>query len=176
MAQKVQHGDVEGLVGLEDVKKVMALRGQLVAELVGLGSTMCAAMDAMPGFVPCGHAFGVVIEGLAASAASTSAEELVSVAADVRARSEHVSDHRGVPQGKAVDVMAIPDGRASEVLPLVQVAGLTALPAMQAGVMSDALDVALVRALAALGNSEQGPDEARTQAQEGMRLAGQLLG
>ena len=175
MAQKVQHGDVEGLVGLEDAKKVMALRGQLVAELVGLGSTMCAAMDAMPGFVPCGHAFGVVIEGLAASAASTSAAELAAVTADVRGRSEHVSDHRGVPQGKAVDVMAAPGGCASEVLSLVQVAALTALPAMQAGVMSDELDVALVRALSALGNFEQGSDEARVQAQQAMRLASLLL-
>ena len=40
----------------------------LMAELVGLGTTMCAAMDANLGFVPCSHAFGVLLEGLEAAA------------------------------------------------------------------------------------------------------------
>ncbi len=173
MAQKVQHGDVEGLVEVDDVKKVMALRGQLAAELVGLGSTMCAAMDAMPGFVPCGHAFGVVLEGLAAGAASVSAEELAGITADVKARSEHVSDHRGVAQGEAVDILAGTDAEARVTFAIIQVAALQALPAMEAGVMSDELDVALVRALAALGQQSV---DARAFAKKALQLSAALLG
>ncbi len=175
MAQ-MQHGVVEGVVDTDSVRKVVSLRGQLVAELVGLGATMCAAMDAMPGFVPCGHAFGVVIEGLSASAASMDVAELTSVAADVRARSEHVSDHRGVACGEAVDILATAGDGDREVLALLQVAGLTALVAMEAGVMSDELDVALVRALAFLGRGTQASAEARAQAEKALALSAALLG
>ena len=71
MDEKVVHGKVEGIGGeelRERIREVAGLQRKLVAELVGLGATMRAAMDANPGFVPCGHAFGVVIEGLSASA------------------------------------------------------------------------------------------------------------
>lgn len=173
---QVQHGVVEGVVDVDAARQVVSLRRQLVAELVGLGATMCAAMDAVPGFVPCGHAFGVVIEGLAASAASMDAAELTSVADDVRARSEHVSDHRGVACGEAVDVLGNAADGVREVVALLQAAGLEALPAMEAGVMSDELDVALVRALAALGRGNEASAEATTQAEKALALSAKLLG
>ena len=80
-----------------------ALRHLLAAELVGLATTMCDAMDANPGFVPCGHAFGVVIEGLECTAFDAKPEVLREQAEKVHARSEHVAKHRGVPVGPVTD-------------------------------------------------------------------------
>ena len=71
----------------------------LMAELVGLGTTMCAAMDANPGFVPCSHAFDVLLEGLGAAAVSAPLEILREQADKVHARSEHIAEHRSVPRG-----------------------------------------------------------------------------
>lgn len=71
----------------------------LMAELVGLGTTMRAAMDANPGFVPCSHAFGVLLEGLDAAAVPAATETLREQADKIHARSEHIAEHRGVPRG-----------------------------------------------------------------------------
>ena len=95
----IQHGPVTASAAEAD--GVQGLRDQLMAELCGLGATMTAAMAAQPGFVPCEHAFGVVIEGLEAAVSSSDESRLSEVAEDVRARSEHVSAHRGVPMGTA---------------------------------------------------------------------------
>lgn len=95
----IQHGPVTA--SATEADGVQGLRDQLMAELCGLGATMTAAMAAQPGFVPCEHAFGVVIEGLEAAVSSSDESRLSEVAEDVRARSEHVSAHRGVPMGTA---------------------------------------------------------------------------
>ena len=60
----IQHGPVAA--SATEADGTQGLRDQLMAELCGLGATMTAAMAAQPGFVPCEHAFGVVIEGLPA--------------------------------------------------------------------------------------------------------------
>ena len=165
MSDKVVHGKVEGSDSEElrgRIREVAGLQRELVAELVGLGATMCAAMEAQPGFVPCGHAFGVVIEGLAVSAGHVEPARIREASEAVRARSEHVAEHRGVPRGEAVDVLArIGRGeRGAEALAsalaCLQGAVPYALRAMELGVMSDELDVALVSALALLGAEEPG--------------------
>ena len=109
MGEKVVHGKVEGIGGeelSERIREVAGLQRKLVAELVGLGATMRAAMDANPGFVPCGHAFGVVIEGLSASAGHVGPARIREACEAVRARSKHVAEHRGVARGSSVDVLA----------------------------------------------------------------------
>ena len=173
MAEQVQHGAVEGVFDETHAKQVVAKRQALVAELVGLGSTMCAAMDAMPGFVPCGHAFGVVLDGLTASAAATDLAAISEVTDDVRARSEHVAEHRDVPQGKVVNVCEGASAAASQALALTQAAALAAVPAMRAGLMSDELDVALVRALESLGKGDAA--SAQASAASALALASTLL-
>ena len=135
-------------------------RRTLVAELAGLGATMAAAMDADPSFMPCGQAFGVVIDGLAAAAASTSAVELGALSEVVRARSEHVAAHRGVSQGSAADVRHAmgeasgkPTMRAHLLAELMGIA-LAAQRGMSLGVMSDEVNELLVRGLDALSYGE----------------------
>ena len=166
MVADILHGAVEGTHDEERKSKIASVaqaQDELVAELVGLGTTMSAAMDALPGFVPCGHAFGVVVEGLAASAGHVAPEDVRQLTEAVHARSEHVSDHRGVPQGAAVDVRAqlaaapaddqVAAMRAQLLVSLQGIAPY-ALRAMELGVMSDDVDVALARGLAALGRAD----------------------
>lgn len=169
MVADILHGAVEGTHDEElrsQIASVAQVQDELVAELVGLGTTMSAAMDALPGFVPCGHAFGVVVEGLAASAGHVAPEDVRQVTEAVRARSEHVSDHRGVPQGAAVDVRAQlaaapanDQAAAMRAQLLLSLQGIApyALRAMELGVMSDDVDVALARGLAALGREDATP-------------------
>ena len=143
----IQHGPVTA--SATETDGVQGLRDQLMAELCGLGATMTAAMAAQPGFVPCEHAFGVVIEGLEA-VSSSDESRLSEVAEDVRARSEHVSAHRGVPMGTA----QIPAPAAPEAaLLLAALCGIAAdaACAMRCGRMDQDVDVFLVNALAALG-------------------------
>lgn len=144
----IQHGPVTA--SATEADGVQGLRDQLMAELCGLGATMTAAMAAQPGFVPCEHAFGVVIEGLEAAVSSSDESRLSEAAEDVRARSEHVSAHRGVPMGTA----QIPAPAAPEAaLLLAALCGIAAdaACAMRCGRMDQDVDVFLVNALAALG-------------------------
>lgn len=144
----IQHGPVTA--SATEADGVQGLRDQLMAELCGLGATMTAAMAAQPGFVPCEHAFGVVIEGLEAAVSSSDESRLSEVAEDVRARSEHVSAHRGVPMGTAqIPVPAAPEAA----LLLAALCGIAAdaACAMRCGRMDQDVDVFLVNALAALG-------------------------
>lgn len=144
----IQHGPVTA--SATEADGVQGLRDQLMAELCGLGATMTAAMAAQPGFVPCGHAFGVVIEGLEAAVSSSDESRLSEVAEDVRARSEHVSAHRGVPMGTAqIPAPATPEAA----LLLAALCGIAAdaACAMRCGRMDQDVDVFLVNALAALG-------------------------
>ena len=144
----IQHGPVTA--SATEADGVQGLRDQLMAELCGLGATMTAAMAAQPGFVPCEHAFGVVIEGLEAAVSSSDESRLSEVAEDVRARSEHVSAHRGVPMGTAqIPAPATPEAA----LLLAALCGIAAdaACAMRCGRMPQDVDVFLVNALAALG-------------------------
>ena len=144
----IQHGPVTA--SATEADGVQGLRDQLMAELCGLGATMTAAMAAQPGFVPCEHAFGVVIEGLEAAVSSSDGSRLSEVAEDVRARSEHVSAHRGVPMGTAqIPAPATPEAA----LLLAALCGIAAdaACAMRCGRMDQDVDVFLVNALAALG-------------------------
>lgn len=168
MSDAIQHGAVQGTDDAAlraDIEEVARLQDELVAELVGLGTTMSNAMDALPGFVPCGHAFGVVIEGLAASVGRFEPDYLCDLTAAVRARSEHVSDHRGVAQGMPMNVRAglgsddkVAAMRA-QLLASLQGIAPYAMRAMELGVMSDELDVTLANTLAALGREELGAKE-----------------
>lgn len=144
----IQHGPVTA--SATEADGVQGLRDQLMAELCGLGATMTAAMVAQPGFVPCEHAFGVVIEGLEAAVSSSDESRLSEVAEGVRARSEHVSAHRGVPMGTAqIPAPATPEAA----LLLAALCGIAAdaACAMRCGRMDQDVDIFLVNALAALG-------------------------
>lgn len=144
----IQHGPVTA--SATEADGVQGLRDQLMAELCGLGATMTAAMAAQPGFVPCEHAFGVVIEGLEAAVSSSDESRLSEVAEDVRARSEHVSAHRGVPMGTAqIPAPATPE--AALLLAALCGIAVDAACAMRCGRMDQDVDVFLVNALAALG-------------------------
>lgn len=144
----IQHGPVTA--SATEADDVQGLRDQLMAELCGLGATMTAAMAAQPGFVPCEHAFGVVIEGLEAAVSSSDESRLSEVAEDVRARSEHVSAHRGVPMGTAqMPAPATPE--AALLLAALRGIAADAACAMRLGRMDQDVDVFLVNALAALG-------------------------
>lgn len=144
----IQHGPVAA--SATEADGAQGLRDQLMAELCGLGATMTAAMAAQPGFVPCEHAFGVVIEGLEAAVSSSDESRLSEVAEDVRARSEHVSAHRGVPMGTAqMPAPATPE--AALLLTALRGIAADAACAMRLGRMDQDVDVFLVNALAALG-------------------------
>lgn len=144
----IQHGPVAA--SATEADGAQGLRDQLMAELCGLGATMTAAMVAQPGFVPCEHAFGVVIEGLEAAVSSSDESRLSEVAEDVRARSEHVSAHRGVPMGTAqMPAPATPE--AALLLAALRGIAADAACAMRCGRMDQDVDVFLVNALAALG-------------------------
>ena len=144
----IQHGPVAA--SATEADGAQGLRDQLMAELCGLGATMTAAMAAQPGFVPCEHAFGVVIEGLEAAVSSSDESRLSEVAEDVRARSEHVSAHRGVPMGTAqMPAPATPE--AALLLAALRGIAADAACAMRLGRMDQDVDVFLVNTLAALG-------------------------
>ena len=144
----IQHGPVAA--SATEANGAQGLRDQLMAELCGLGATMTAAMAAQPGFVPCEHAFGVVIEGLEAAVSSSDESRLSEVAEDVRARSEHVSAHRGVPMGTAqMPAPATPE--AALLLAALRGIAADAACAMRLGRMDQDVDVFLLNALAALG-------------------------
>ena len=144
----IQHGPVAA--SATEADGAQGLRDQLMAELCGLGATMTAAMAAQPGFVPCEHAFGVVIEGLEAAVSSSDESRLSEVAEDVRARSEHVSAHRGVPMGTAqMPAPATPE--AALLLAALRGIAADAACAMRLGRMDQDVDVFLVNALPALG-------------------------
>lgn len=149
----VLHGEVGASVSEELAEGVEQARGALMGELCGLARTLVAAMEEDPGFVPCGRAFGELAEGTYVATTSDGEEELVGWARAVRARSEHVSEHRGVPAGPAV--FPVPDG-AEEALLFAAARGLSAdaVRALRVGRPLGEAGAALAAALAALGSGE----------------------
>jgi hypothetical protein len=123
---------------------------ELVGATVGLGATIAAAMDAAPGFVPCGTPAQVVTDALRKAGAEAPAG-LEQDIADVSGFVGHVSEHRGVPAHGTTDVSGLSD------------AGRDLLDALLAFAASDAGALApedaewLYRSLAAL----EGDDEAK---------------
>lgn len=144
----IQHGPVAATT--EQPSAAAAKQAQLTAQLCGLGATMTNAMAAVPGFVPCGHAFGVVIEGLFAATACADAAQLDAYIEAIAARSEHVSAHRSVDQG-AVAAPALDTPEAALLFSAIRGIAADAYAAMQLGRMDDDVDVLLANALAALG-------------------------
>ena len=149
------HGPVEAVSDARTAAD--EARDGLLAEVCGLGATMSAAMDAQPGFVPCGHAFSNLIEGLYASAACEDADVLADIAQGVRGRSGHVAGHRGVAMGEAR--LAEPTTPEAALL-LAAIRGISAdaYAGMRRGRMSDEVNVLLANALRALGEGTVGHD------------------
>lgn len=144
----VQHGPVEAVA--TDRTPAAQKCDELLAEVCGLGATMSSAMDAVPGFVPCGHAFSNLLEGLFAAAVGDDAAELDEVIAGVRDRSEHIAGHRGVPQG-AAGIAPVNTPEAALLLAAVRGIAADAVAAMQLGRMDDEVNVLLANACRALG-------------------------
>lgn len=159
----------------DQAREKEALRHLLAAELVSLATTMCDAMDANPGFVPCGHAFGVVIEGLECTAFDAKPEVLREQAEKVHARSEHVAKHRGVPEGPVTDPYGAWCVRGREALAEafsnIQKA---ALAVEDNGVDIEEVNVALIRVLAGLGDPNSDAQALAAQAAKACELAQQL--
>ncbi|MGI6754898.1 MAG: hypothetical protein ACOX4F_02635 [Atopobiaceae bacterium] len=124
---------------------------QLVSALVSLGQTLSNAMDAVPGFVPCGHAFGELAAGICAL---DSADESQAIEA-VRARAAHISDHRGVELGaETLEVSPHLAQKQQQLLAAIKRLGKPAYEAISAGAERDEVDVFLARACAALGHKD----------------------
>ncbi len=86
---------------------------ELVGATVGLGATIAAAMDAAPGFVPCGTPAQVVTDALRKAGAAEAPSGLQQDIADVSGFVGHVSEHRGVPAHGTADVSGLSeDGRS----------------------------------------------------------------
>lgn len=148
---RVTHGDVIATTAPEAQAEVERARLELMAELCALGSTMTSAMDAAPGFVPCGHAFGELVEGLCAVTGSDDARELAAAGASARARAEHVSEHRGVALGAAVFPM-LDDARAALLFATLRGVAADARRAARVGRSDDGVNAFLANALSALGS------------------------
>lgn len=83
------------------------MQNELAGATVALGATITAAMDDVPGFVPCGTPAQVVLDALVAAGAAEPATDLAQRVAQVRGFVEHVSGHRGVPAHAGTDVTAL---------------------------------------------------------------------
>lgn len=153
----IRHGAVEAVTEEGLVAGTEGLRRELLAELCGLARTFVAAMDENPGFVPCGSAFGELVEGLFAATASDDEDELSSWAEAARARAEHVSEHRGVERG-AVVFPEPDDAQAALLFAAVRGIAADARRALALGRSADEVNVTLAVALAALGAGETDHD------------------
>lgn len=143
----------------------------LMAELIGLGTTMCSAMDANPGFVPCGHAFGVLLDGLQAAAVHASTKILREQVDQVHARSEHIAEHRGVLCG-AVTAPYCGEGReplADAIRDIKQAACVVD----DSGCENEEACVAIARVLAGIGDPHCDAVAIAELAAEALRLAHQ---
>lgn len=146
------HGSISAEFAAQD-PEVETLRTDLFSALCALGDTISSAMDSIEGFIPCEHAFGIVIDGLYIASISTDKEELQSLKDAVVARAEHVADHRQVPQS----TLSFDESRDSyDASLVVTLRGLATVAhrAMNVGIMDQELNVFLVRALRALGKHE----------------------
>ncbi|MEE8703973.1 MAG: hypothetical protein SOH58_03035 [Olsenella sp.] len=88
------------------------LQNELAGATVALGATITAAMDDVPGFVPCGTPSQVVTGALVATGADEAPADLAARVQQVHGFVDHVADHRGVEPHADTDVTALsPAGR-----------------------------------------------------------------
>ena len=80
---------------------------ELAGATVGLGATISAAMDAAPGFVPCGTPAEVVIGALREAGSAEPPADIAAGIQKVRGLTGHVSEHCGVPAHEGTDVAAV---------------------------------------------------------------------
>ncbi len=83
------------------------LQNELAGATVALGATITAAMDDVPGFVPCGTPSQVVTGALAAAGTEEAPADLAARVQQVHGFVEHVADHRGVASHADTDVKSI---------------------------------------------------------------------
>lgn len=170
---QVKHGPVAATITKAQADEVERARSRLKDELCGLGATMTSAMEADPGFMPCGHAFGELIEGLHGVTVSQDPAELGELAERVRLRSEHVATHRDARQGVAV--FPVPEvAQVALLFAAVRGVGADAWRALSMGATDDTVNVFLANALAALGAGEAS-QELLVQAGRAAYLAGELV-
>lgn len=76
---------------------------QLAGAVVALGATITEAMDAVPGFVPCGTPAQVIVDAIRTYADGDDAAA-AGTAQDVLGFVQHVSEHRGVTAHQAASL------------------------------------------------------------------------
>ena len=79
---------------------------QLAGAVVALGATITEAMDAVPGFVPCGTPAQVIVDAIRTYADGDDAAA-AGTAQDVLGFVQHVNEHRGVTAHQLTDVDAL---------------------------------------------------------------------
>lgn len=125
----------------------------LAGALIGMGGTITNAMDANPGFMPCGRTAGVIIDNLSLLDTDIPADELAARTEEVLGFIDHVSAHRGVNPVPAHD--AALTAAQIELLDALTELAAAVLPAAQAGTFSDKVDEYLYRSLAAIARGEE---------------------
>ena len=156
------HGAVTAVSDAE-FKELVSLsqaQAELLAQTAGLAITLSNAMEAVAGFIPCGHAFSELFVGLKLSFGD------VQMALDgVRARAEHVSAHRGVDKGEPFDLIAAMKAYTATAAKLSQlVANLHVLAslaerAQRLGSTDDTLNKAIAVSLALAAKSSVSDSE-----------------
>lgn len=127
----------------------MDTKQQLVNALAGLGSTIAEAMDAIEGFVPCGHPALTVSNALVALNADDDAA-LAQQLETVKGFIDHVSDNRGVTAHH--DVLVELAGPKADLFAAIREVGAL----MQtAGVKNTQVNEWVYRSLAALNDSDE---------------------
>ncbi|MCI1998714.1 MAG: hypothetical protein LKJ49_08775 [Olsenella sp.] len=84
-----------------------SLQNELAHATIALGSTITAAMDDVPGFVPCGTPAQVVTDALRAASAPKEPAGISEQIDQVRGFVEHVAGHRAVPAHEGADPSAL---------------------------------------------------------------------
>jgi hypothetical protein len=80
-----------------------SLQNELANATIALGATITAAMDDVPGFVPCGTPAQVVTDALRAASAPEESAGISEQVDQVRSFVEHVAGHRAVPAHEGTD-------------------------------------------------------------------------
>lgn len=107
-----------------------SLQRDLLAQLIALGATISAAMDAEPGFMPCGTPTQVIVDALGVYAQETPAED--DLAAQIKITHnlcEHVGDHRGVEVHQSAQNLELSDAQQQLVRELIELAAQGVEPA-----------------------------------------------
>lgn len=131
----------------------MDTKQQLVNALAGLGATITEAMDAIEGFVPCGHPALTVSNALVALDADDDAA-LTQQLETVKGFIDHVSENRGVTAHHGINV-ELTDPKANLFAAIREVGTLM----QTAGVKNTQVNEWVYRSLAALNDSDEATTE-----------------